>query len=223
MKTELDVYITTSTSNIPKFLSSNNVVEPVATNIDPSSWESTNFDDGMDYTFCLKLTSQRSIPKCPSNLIPNNEKSKNTAFKHHSTKIAHKAIKVKQHQNPILKAHDGYNDQNVPEYDVEDEEHSVFDNISGEKYDYAQNPNILVEKKSSSKSKTAAKLGLWYLWFGVPLSELVNENDRILYESKIFKYKPGYSTWYVERWMQITSNGNIRVYKNRFQSVYNVK
>ena len=84
------------------------------------------------------------------------------------------------------------------------------------KYNYTDNPSLILSHDNTSTHN----LNLWYLWFGVPLNELLDPIDKILCEGKIFKYKPGLSNVYSERWMQMTENGVIRIYKDQIQSIY---
>ena len=41
---------------------------------------------------------------------------------------------------------------------------------------------------------------MWYTAFGVPLRELCSDNDKIIFEGQLYKYKPGIDTMYITRW-----------------------
>lgn len=55
---------------------------------------------------------------------------------------------------------------------------------------------------------------LWFTAFGVPLRELWNPYETILYEGELEKYKPGIDKMYITRWWQLTEN-TFRVYKTQ--------
>jgi len=84
-------------------------------------------------------------------------------------------------------------------------------------YDYKAQPKIVMKKKPCQPDKS----NLWYMCFGTPLSKLINIKDPLVCEGKVYKYKPGLANVYTERWMQLTQNGIIRIYKDHVQAKYN--
>ena len=121
--------------------------------------------------------------------------------------------------NKVIAAVKSEQDQLIENYE-QYEKKMLNDHIrTASKYNYTDNPSVILTHDNSSPSY----LNLWYLWFGVPLNDLLDETDKVLWEGKVFKYKPGLSNVYSERWMQITENGIIRIYKDQIQSLYNPK
>jgi hypothetical protein len=77
--------------------------------------------------------------------------------------------------------------------------------LNKSKYNYQDDPVLVVDLPKPER----------FMNVDYSLGELLDINDKIEYEGKIYRYKPGFSSIYTDRWMQLTESGVIRIYKDQ--------
>jgi len=85
--------------------------------------------------------------------------------------------------------------------------------LKGALKEVSENKEILLEGENGEggrpRFKEEEKLPPNYAEF-----DLYNENEPILFEAELMKYKPGYTGTFVSRYIQVTET-SLRIYKNR--------